>query len=280
MDNKTQQEIYLIKGNMSEVISNVKQALEKMYIDIKHLTTKNQITAKHRRLNAIGAIVIDFIPENNNTIIEATITEKRGSWSVKITPKQKMLNNFTRYLQKESILENRSIVESVEDKRLKISEISSLNEQILEAIKLRNTYFKEIQEEKTQGPRKPASQNQIDEVEKTLGLKLPLSYRNFLLQHNGWEEFDVCMNLFSCEELLEYFDSKKEKEFKTIAIEDGGDKFIKDCIVIGTSSENSTFYLLDPNREYNNGEYAIIEFGDEEDECFKSFVDFLIPDNI
>jgi len=274
--NKTQQEIYLIEGNLSTATDNVINALKVLFVDIKR-KTKSHIEANHKRLNANGTIIIKLIEEDNNTLIKVTINEKRGSFGIKITPRQKMLNNFTRYL-KHSIIENRT--EQVIDEQLDkitISKITNLTQQIKEATKLRYAYFEEISDQKNQGPQDSASKKQIKKVEEVLQLKLPPSYKEFLLLHNGWIEFDVSMYLFSCEELIEYYNSEEEKEYKTIAIEESGDNFIKDCIIIGKSEVNSSWYLLDINRKYDNGEYAIIEYEYEELETFKNFTEFLIP---
>lgn len=109
----------------------------------------------------------------------------------------------------------------------------------------------------------PASEENIMQLEKTIGRSIPPSYRSFLRIHDGFPEMDGEVNLLRVADMISFFTMGAADLLRKIAEATSKD-FIQRCIVFGTSSLSTSAYLFDPEEQQSKGEWAVIEFDEEE----------------
>ncbi len=120
----------------------------------------------------------------------------------------------------------------------------------------------------------PASEDRIAELERELNIKLPASYRVFLMLNNGWKVIDGSQSFFSIKELMGWRSRKDPSSWIAIA-KDKGDEFVEDCLVIGASYDSPDKYLLNP-KQIRDAEWQFIEYSKDGFVKYDSFLDYLI----
>jgi hypothetical protein len=143
----------------------------------------------------------------------------------------------------------------------------------------------------------PATRESIDAREAGLGFRLPPSYREFLLLHNGWEHFWLnftlsgvtgkhteCVRLktketiqWQCEALARQ-GYESPKDIEAWQKKARRNLFLANHFVIGTTFSGQ-FYVYDRRSQGRNGEmslyYWTIEYGAWETDCTPDFHSFL-----
>ncbi|MCF6351707.1 MAG: SMI1/KNR4 family protein [Cyclobacteriaceae bacterium] len=123
----------------------------------------------------------------------------------------------------------------------------------------------------------PASDEDILNLEKCLQRRLPPSYHSFLLLHNGLPELDGDTNVLNVGEMISLVEEGSAKLLDRIA-KLSREESIRHCIVFGLSKKLTSAFLFDPEKQNNSGEWAVIEYDEEEgiDSVHESFLSFLI----
>lgn len=152
--------------------------------------------------------------------------------------------------------------------------IEVIRKAVQEGFQARSKFFESLEEPNEQELGPPVPEETLIHVEKVLGIDLPPSYRIFLSQYDGWKMIDGATDIYSCSELIKVAKSEDTKEWRQIA-KDSGDDFADNCIVIGGSKFSASKYLLDPSRENESGEFAVIEYEKGIEEIHENFLQFL-----
>jgi hypothetical protein len=125
--------------------------------------------------------------------------------------------------------------------------------------------------EQALGP--PATEEQIEKVEKAFAIELPEDYRAFLRLHNGWREFSGGNSLLSTQEMLggelrDSIDSLKQTQR-----ENGEDEAAAGFVIEASLDLSRTFY--DPATRGKDGRMELVYWRNEELDRFPSFTEYL-----
>ncbi|WP_258348132.1 SMI1/KNR4 family protein [Saccharopolyspora gregorii] len=108
----------------------------------------------------------------------------------------------------------------------------------------------------------PASEEALRGAEKRLDVRLPPSYRNFLLASNGWRDIDPELSeLFRIDEIGWF--AEKDPELLTAWTEAGLEGLVeqvKPCLMVSDWSDCAVYWLLDPTTIGPNGEWTAYEW--------------------
>jgi hypothetical protein len=130
-------------------------------------------------------------------------------------------------------------------------------------------------------PKVRASEEQVRSVEERLGLRLPSSYRTFLLHANGWPAFSQTIDLLGCADLLggpyqDYlrtiFSALTEEIWKSWELSPD------QILVIGVTTEDRDLLVLDLSCSDAREKPVVWLAGEKIDEwpsfteCFKSMI--------
>jgi cell wall assembly regulator SMI1 len=121
----------------------------------------------------------------------------------------------------------------------------------------------EMRSDQALGP--PATAEQLAELEKTLGIALPPSYRNFMLLHNGWKYVLGDTHLLSVQELHDPKVIESIEKWRELT-RDGKPKVADAAVVIGASppGQGHGIIYLDKTTLQPDGEMDIVSFdGDD-----------------
>ena len=120
----------------------------------------------------------------------------------------------------------------------------------------------------------PASEEEIRNYERDLGLTLPKTYRAFLELHNGYRGLTIPGNVLSLQSVRPGGDVyPKIKEWKTETARYGSAEVL-DGIVIASMSQPSQWVYLDPNRPSSEGELTVVNWESDSSEEFPDLVEF------
>jgi hypothetical protein len=124
---------------------------------------------------------------------------------------------------------------------------------------------------------KPASPEQIAELEERIEKPLPPSYRAFLELHNGFENFIGIQNLLAVEDQDAGWVEGELERIGDNFEEFGGDNpFEKGAIPVQLGKDQPVYLVLDPKKVRKNGEMDFVEYDNtEEQNRFKDFASFL-----
>jgi cell wall assembly regulator SMI1 len=139
--------------------------------------------------------------------------------------------------------------------------------------RVRSTYYATIELPDEQALGAPASEDEIAELEHQLGQKLPPSYRQFLLLHNGWRMASGAMDLLSVTEML--IGSRHDRVQKRQQQEGRVDPVAASGLVVGSADITPTMLLLDPDTVDENGEWLVIRYHKGPEQTYASFLDWL-----
>jgi hypothetical protein len=111
----------------------------------------------------------------------------------------------------------------------------------------------------------PASEEALAEAEHRLGIRLPPSYRNFLLASNGWSTMQNCVDLFEAEKIgwfpdlnPEFLDAWSEPGLSFFA---GNLAVLKRSLLIGADDGGpGCYWLLHADSVAGNGEWTAYEW--------------------
>ena len=124
-------------------------------------------------------------------------------------------------------------------------------------------------------PKVKTTDDAITEWEEHNDLKLPDSYKEFLLSANGWKYVNQDRDLFSLEDLTLSKESKyiQMRDSSAASLNDVGDKNL--LMPVGASQYSDDIYLmvLDKNSESYG---QVIWAADEEIERYKDFEEFFL----
>jgi cell wall assembly regulator SMI1 len=107
-------------------------------------------------------------------------------------------------------------------------------------------------------PHPPASMQEIDDYEAYLGVKLPHSYREFLLLYNGYDWLAYPGHMLSIESVMpegHWYD--EIVEWKRISAEYGSGEVIDVIVIANMGQANSWAYLL-PDEPSGDDELTIV----------------------
>lgn len=124
-------------------------------------------------------------------------------------------------------------------------------------------------------PNEPATEDQLENWEHDNNLIIPPSYRDFLLNANGWKNIIQAVELFSIDD-LSFDESNQYIEFLSFSIDNLSDYGNKAFLLpIGANHESYDLYVmvLDSNSEYCG---QVIWVAGEEVERYDDFEHFFI----
>jgi hypothetical protein len=105
----------------------------------------------------------------------------------------------------------------------------------------------------------PASADAILAAERRLGVRLPPSYRNFLLASNGWSTMAYSLDLLKVEEIGWFGELEPELlvAWSALGIEHfaGHKRLLERCLLVTGPAEGDS-WLLDADSAAANGEWA------------------------
>lgn len=123
---------------------------------------------------------------------------------------------------------------------------------------------------------KQATRNEIENVEKRLGVKLPADYVEFLLITNGFSAANSVEPSFCAIDKVDFL-KNVDPELYEIWIETGnlevGNK-LKTGIKIGGFDEEQYFFLIPPNKENPNWEYWVFAAWAPGETIYNSLMDY------
>ncbi|MFO0949491.1 MAG: SMI1/KNR4 family protein [Planctomycetota bacterium] len=120
----------------------------------------------------------------------------------------------------------------------------------------------------------PADAVQIEELERTLGGRLPPSYRLFLSFHDGWKHWEGDMHLLSVAEQQVGPYAEWIRDWKLSAW-DEGDAVILEGAVIGARLGASRGLVLDTRKRDDRGEMEIVNWSQREIARYADFLELL-----
>jgi hypothetical protein len=107
-------------------------------------------------------------------------------------------------------------------------------------------------------PHAPASQQEIDDYEAYLGVKLPHSYREFLLLYNGYDWLAYPGHMLSIASVMPGGDWYDEiVEWKKISAEYGSAEVIDGIVIANLGDVNNWAYVV-PDRPSGDDELTIV----------------------
>lgn len=123
----------------------------------------------------------------------------------------------------------------------------------------------------------PAHKKDIMDLEEVLQQQLPPSYRMFLLLQNGFPEFDGETNILSIEEMTILAKGTTPVKLLDQIAKKVNENYIRQCIIFGKSKQSTSLFLFNPKQQNDNGEWAVIEYDDEEgiESTYENFLFFL-----
>jgi len=160
------------------------------------------------------------------------------------------------------------------NKKYPIEMRERIEKAIKEGLKARSEYYKSIELPDEQELGSPASEEQICQLEKDIGIGLPKSYRLFLTIHDGWKMIQGDVALLSVSEQLNGDAKNAIDAFKKDCEEYSDDVGIR-SLVIGLDDSTPTKILLDPKRLNNDGEWSVVVHHHGEEGTYGSFIDWL-----
>ncbi|WP_086671908.1 SMI1/KNR4 family protein [Amycolatopsis pretoriensis] len=113
----------------------------------------------------------------------------------------------------------------------------------------------------------PAAEESLQALERRLGVRLPRTYRSFLATSNGWSSMAGGVNLLAVEQ-VDWF-TKLTSKLLTIWSEPGMKFFVGNleafdrCVLI-SEMDDRDYFLLDPGRVGDDGEWAAYEWNERE----------------
>lgn len=140
--------------------------------------------------------------------------------------------------------------------------------------KVRSEYYESIELPDEQELGEPASEKLIVDLESQFGAKLPESYRQFLMMHDGWKMVQGDVSLLPLAEQLEGSGAETIKEFKKNCEKYNDDVGVR-SLVIGIGEATPTMLMLDPMRVNDGGEWALVVHHHGEEDAYPSFVEWL-----
>ncbi|MEM9192447.1 MAG: SMI1/KNR4 family protein [Myxococcota bacterium] len=122
----------------------------------------------------------------------------------------------------------------------------------------------------------PATEDAVAAAEAKLGIAMPKDLREFLLNHNGWTEFDGDGKLLSTADFGAEWVSKTAAEWSDIWESDDPKPFEKGGVPIMLGEDVENFLVLVPSITNADGE-PVFELYDsmEKEETFQTFGDYL-----
>lgn len=143
-----------------------------------------------------------------------------------------------------------------------------------EGVKARSAYYASIDLDDLQKLGAPASEQLVGQLEAKLGQRLPPSYREFLLLHNGWKMVDGVTDLLPVEDLLDGPQAEKIAAWQRKA-DPVTDPVAASGVVIGWADVNQTRILLDPSDATDDGEWRLVQHYKDEEAEYDSFIHWL-----
>jgi hypothetical protein len=121
----------------------------------------------------------------------------------------------------------------------------------------------------------PATQGQIEALERNLGISLPPSYRVFLELHNGWSDFAGGAKLLSCEDHGSQWVSARIDEWADLT-DDDANPFAHGAIPVLLGLDESSFLVIDPREKREQREMDLVMYDYmQEERRFPDFLSFL-----
>jgi SMI1 / KNR4 family (SUKH-1) len=145
---------------------------------------------------------------------------------------------------------------------------------ISEGYIIRSKYYAAIELSNEQQLGMPASEEEVSSLEMQTGKRLPISYREFLLLHNGWKQVSGAIDLLSTSELLSTHWLNRITDWQNEA-KRFDDIVAARSVVIGMSLITPTVLLLDPHTINQSGEWALIQHHKDEEIWHESFMHWL-----
>ncbi|TPI42923.1 SMI1/KNR4 family protein [Mesorhizobium sp. B3-1-9] len=111
----------------------------------------------------------------------------------------------------------------------------------------------------------PASEQQLQALERSLGYALPPSYREMLLLHDGWIALEDEADLLSLAQRHEEEIRDRVKSFKKM-MREGEDPYNPDNLLIVGGADTTFVVYLDIDTRRADGEMDVVEYTYEEGE--------------
>jgi len=111
----------------------------------------------------------------------------------------------------------------------------------------------------------PASEQQLQAFERSLGYALPPSYREMLLLHDGWTALEDEADLLSLAQRREEEIRDRVKSFKRM-MREGEDPYNPDNLLVVCGADTTFVVYLDIDTRRADGEMDIVEYTYEEGE--------------
>jgi hypothetical protein len=152
------------------------------------------------------------------------------------------------------------------------------------------TELSELAPERSDGlvPNAPADGESVDRAERRVGRKLPPSYREFLLEYDGWQRFLYGASLLGTSGLgrSSYADlAQAAFEAEETPVPKGGPPssrvrgYPDDLIPFGIDPTGTTVFAFDPASEDEHGEMGVIAWINEigvRADSFSAFLDTVV----
>jgi len=108
----------------------------------------------------------------------------------------------------------------------------------------------------------PAGEEAVGVAEERLDVRLPPSYRNFLLTSNGWRDIDPELSeMFRVDEIGWF--AEKESQLLDAWTDAGCEEIVeqvKPCLMVSDWSDCAVYWLLDPTTIGPDGEWTVYEW--------------------
>ncbi len=116
----------------------------------------------------------------------------------------------------------------------------------------------------------------VDELEQRLRIRLPPSYRAFLMLHDGWTRFTGDGVVLSCADFFADWVRRRIAALSVLFYERGPDPFERGAFPLVLGEDARTFLVADPTTARENGEMDLILYDlTRESRRFPDFVAFL-----
>lgn len=152
--------------------------------------------------------------------------------------------------------------------------VERIRQAVSDGVEARSMYYVAIglADEQRLGP--PADPSLIVELERSLGLPLPPSYRTFLTLYDGWHMIDGAMDLLPVRDILTGAPKAKIQQWQEKERE-AGDSVAANSLVIAASDVVPTKLLLDPDDVAPDGEWRMVQHHKTEEYDYPSFLAWL-----
>ena len=145
---------------------------------------------------------------------------------------------------------------------------------VVTGLKARSEYYSAIVLPDEQKLGAPALESDLKDLEQWVGRSLPQSYRTFLGLYNGWRMASGAIDILSIQEILRGPRADSIRTWQEMARK-SGDPVAARGLVIGYSEVSATKFLLDPDRQDDDGEWTMVGHDKVEEWTTPSFLSWL-----